>query len=460
MRSISIRRFGFPTLSRASVPKAALLFALALGSACATGGDEAVASEGFGLEGRVATIELTADFQTLVDGALVAGGIANVDYDAARLTDCRGDLNGGPAWTINAHYRINGGNVQTIHVAGHASAPDQIDLPIELIEAGELEIWFENTSAFGCQAWDSAFGANYRFTIEAAPTSGDEPVARFPASGGFELVGEPRQAGQLRVEYDVSRLTTCRDTRYGQPAWSILAHYRFASGRTGYVPVTNGTGTIDLFEGGELEIWFENQGYAGCRAWDSLGGANYRVQVDADPRAPGWIGNGASVINRMTCNGPCDQHRVPLADSFSHGTYARQRAAIRAIYFDVWKAGVTDRDNPNLWQDLDVQVHFRASPSAPFQSRYVSFFRRVGNDARYELPMSVIDPLAGSFRRDPSQCPVDTDLLTSGDPSNAYVAARVEYYFTVNGVPYRNGDRGNFLGTFEDYSYLFEACLD
>lgn len=437
-----------------------LLLALALGTACASGGDELVASEGFGLEGRVATLAFTADYQTLVDGALVAGGIANVDYDAARLTNCRGDLNGGPAWSINAHYRINGGDVHTLHVAGHAPAPDQIDLPIELTEAGELEIWFENTSAFGCQAWDSAFGANYRFAIDAAPTSGDEPVVRFPASGGMELVGEPRQAGQLRVEYDVSRLTNCRDTRYGQPAWSILAYYRFESGRIGYVSVSDGSGAIDLVEGGELQIWFENQGYSGCRAWDSLGGANYRVMVDTDPRAPGWIGNGASVINRMTCDGPCDQHRVALSEGFTHGTYARQRAAIRAIYFDVWKAGVTDRDNPNLWQDLDVQVHFRASPSAPFQSRYVGFFRRVGNDARYELPMSVIDPLAGSYRRDPSQCPVDTDLLVSGDPSNAYVAARVEYYFTVNGVPYRNGDRGNFLGTFEEYRDLFAACLD
>src|SRR5690606_24494101 len=121
--------------------------------------------------------------------------------------------------TINAHYRIAGGDVHSLHVAGHAPAPDQIGLPIELTEAGELEIWFENTSAFGCQAWDSAFGANYRFAITAAPVAGDEPTARFPADGSFSLVGDPRQAGQLAIEYDVSRLPTCRDTRYGQPAW-------------------------------------------------------------------------------------------------------------------------------------------------------------------------------------------------------------------------------------------------
>lgn len=438
-----------------------LLVAFSLG-ACAAGGDELVASEGFGLEGRVATLEFTADYRTLVEGELVAGGIANVVYDASRLTGCRGDLNGGPAWTIQAHYRLGGGDVRTLHVAGFASAADQVGLPIELSEAGDLELWFENTSAFGCQGWDSAFGANYRFAVAPAPTAGDEPTAIFPAGGGFSLVGVPRQSGQLAIDFDVTRLPDCRDSRYGQPAWSILAHYRFESGRTGYVPVSNGRGAIDLVEGGQLEIWFENQGYYGCRAWDSLGGANYRVEVDADPRGPGWIGNGASVINRMTCDGgPCDLHRVALSEGFTHGTYARQRAAIRGVYFDVWKAGVTDYDNPNLWMDLDVQVHFRASPSAPFQSRYVRFLRRVGNDARYELPMSAIDPIGGSYRRsDPSQCPTNVDLLTSGDPSHAYVAARVEYYFTVNGVPYRNGDRGNFLGTFEEYRDFFSVCLD
>ncbi|MCB9611612.1 MAG: hypothetical protein H6721_31650 [Sandaracinus sp.] len=440
---------------------AALLLCFSL-VACATGGDELVGSEGFGLEGRVATLEFTGDFQTVVDGELVAGGLAHVVYDASRLTTCRGDLNGGPAWSIQAHYRIDGGDVQTLPVAGFASAPDQIGLPIELTEAGELEVWFENTSVWGCQGWDSAFGNNYRFAIAPAPApEGTDPVVRFPAEGGFSVEGTPRQAGQLVVEYDVSRLTTCRGRYRGYEAWSMLAWFRFPSGRTVSVPVTEGRGVLDLYEGGEVEIWIENQNYAGCRAWDSLGGANYRLTVEADPRAPGWIGNGASVINRMTCDGPCDQHRVALSEGFTHGTYARQRAAIRGIYFDVWKEGVTDFDNANLWADLDVQVHFRASPSAPFQSAYVDFFRRVGNDARYQLPMSVIDPIGGSYRRtDPSQCPTNVDLLTSGDPSNAYVAARVEYYFTVNGVPYRNGDRGNFVGTFEEYRDLFSVCLD
>lgn len=432
---------------------------LALAACAPAGGVDAVALDRSGLEGRVATLAFTSDYQTEVDGALVAGGLAHVVYDANRLTSCRGDRDGGPAWTISAHYRVAGGDVRSIHVAGHAPSPDAVGLPIELTEAGELEVWFENTSAFGCQAWDSAFGANYRFTIEPAST-GEAPIARFPADGSYRLEGDLRQGGQLEIEYDVSRLPNCRDTRYGQPAWSILAHYRFASGQTGYVAVTSGRGTLDVVGSGELELWFENQGIYGCRAWDSRDAANYRFAVDEDPRAPGWIGNGAYVIDRMTCDGPCDHSRRALAPApWRYDTYARQRAAIRAIYFDVWKAGVTDFDNAELWRELDVQVHFRVRAEGPFQSRYVRFFRRVGNDARYELPMAEMDPFAGGFRRtDPSQCP-DADLLTSGDPNAAYVGARVEYYFTVNGVPYRESSGHNFRGEFEEYRTLFEVCL-
>lgn len=435
-----------------------VLVALAL-VACAPEGEGSFAVDRAGLEGRSAELVFTADHQQRVEGTLVAGGIATISYDASRLTTCRGERYGNPAWSIYAHYRIAGGDVRSVHVAGHAPAPDQVGLPIELTQAGELEVWFENTSSFGCQGWDSAFGANHRFTIEAAQTD-EAPIARFAAGGGISVSGDVRQSARLTIEYDVARLPQCRDTRYGLPAWSVLAHYRFPSGRTGYVPVTSGSATLDLVESGELQLWFENQGYYGCRAWDSLDGANYRVVVDADPRAPGWMGNAASVINRMTCDGgPCDSSRVALENGWTYGTYARQRAAIRAIYFDVWKAGVTDFDNANLWADLDVQVHYRWRSTGAFQTRYVRFFRRVGNDARYELPMAEIDPLAGPYTRtDPSQCP-DADLRVSGDPSGAYVAANVEYYFTVNGVALRRTDGVNFIGTFEDYRSQLEICL-
>jgi hypothetical protein len=325
-----------------------VLGSLVLGCA----GDPSAVSEPFGLEGREGTLRFGADWSTGVEGRLVEGGIARIAYDPSRAT-CTASRAGAPLWTVTAHYRIAGGEVHTVHAAGHAPAPSLANLPIELTSAGELELWFENGDATGCHAWDSAFGANYRFAVAA-------------------------------------------------------------------------------YEGTEGE----------------------------DPRAPGWMGNAASVINRMTCDGgPCDASRVPLESGFTHGTYARQRAAIRAIYFDVWKEGVTDWANPELWQDLDVQVHHRAREGAPFTTQYVSFWRRNGNDARYALPMAAIDPLAGPYTRtERSQCP-DATLTPSEEPGSAYVRATVEYYFTVNGVPLRAPGGETFRGVFEDYRSAFEVCL-
>jgi hypothetical protein len=430
---------------------AAVLFALVL-SACA-GSSEDVAEAVSGLS-QSATLVFRADFSQQVQGTLLAGGVAQLDYDVARLTGCRGERYGQPAWNITAHYRIAGGEVRSVYVAGHAAAPDEIGVPLTLDRPGLLEVWFENTSSFGCQAWDSALGANYRFDVLSAESAA---LVRFGSDGSFSITGAPRQGTRLDIQYDITRLPTCRDTKYGLPAWSILARYRWPSGRTGYVPVTSGVASLDLTESGELELWFENQGYFGCRAYDSRYGQNYRIHVEADARAPGWLGNAAYVIDRMTCDGPCDQSRHSLDESFTDGTWARQRAAIRALYFDVWKEGVTDFDNPELWRELDVQVHYRARSDGPFQTRPVDFFRRVGNDARYQLLMDQIDPLSGPYRReDKSQCP-DADLVSSSD--GATVATVVEFYFTVNGVTLRRRDDVNFRGTFEDYRYDFEVCV-
>ena len=46
--------------------------------------------------------------------------------------------------------------------AGKAVAA-HIEIPAA---ADGLELWFENNSRWGCQAWDSAYGENYRFSIE------------------------------------------------------------------------------------------------------------------------------------------------------------------------------------------------------------------------------------------------------------------------------------------------------
>jgi hypothetical protein len=95
------------------------------------------------------------------------GKTAKIVYDANRLSQCRGTTNtGGPAWTITGYYQINGGPVQNFWVAGHNPAGGSTTPPsISLSAKGALSMWFQVTNIWGCNAWDSNYGANYSFNI-------------------------------------------------------------------------------------------------------------------------------------------------------------------------------------------------------------------------------------------------------------------------------------------------------
>ncbi|MFY2560658.1 DUF6209 family protein [Corallococcus terminator] len=95
------------------------------------------------------------------------GGTASIVFDASRLTQCRGNINANtPGWTITGHYQFNNGPVQSFWVAGFSSTPNPPAPSIPLNTRGDLAIWFENTSRWGCQAWDSNFGNNYHFNVQ------------------------------------------------------------------------------------------------------------------------------------------------------------------------------------------------------------------------------------------------------------------------------------------------------
>ncbi|NVJ25827.1 MULTISPECIES: DUF6209 family protein [Myxococcus] len=95
------------------------------------------------------------------------GAAASIVFDASRLTQCRGNINANtPGWTITGHYQFNNGPVQSFWVAGFSSTPNPPAPSIPLNTRGDLAIWFENTSRWGCQAWDSNFGNNYHFNVQ------------------------------------------------------------------------------------------------------------------------------------------------------------------------------------------------------------------------------------------------------------------------------------------------------
>jgi hypothetical protein len=156
--------------------------------------------------------------------------------------------------------------------------------------------------------------------------------------------------------------------------------------------------------------------------------------------APGSVSSFATTITRDDA-GPCGGG-TPVEAGFLYGTFARQRATARNLCFEVWKPGVTDWDNPDVWRQLDVAVYHRFGDGSWSRS-FVDFERRVGDNARYVLDLGALDP----FR--PLQCPNVPTTLNSG-LGDQYVDATLDYYLAVNGVFYPAS--GLLHGTFEDYA--------
>lgn len=112
-----------------------------------------------------------------LSGTLTAGRELRLSYDADRIAACKGTLNDGrPAWSITGYASVNGGEPTSFHLAGFNSnggTTDPVTAVVPLAEEGELQLWFQITNRWGCQAWDSAYGRNFRFQIAANPAAPD-----------------------------------------------------------------------------------------------------------------------------------------------------------------------------------------------------------------------------------------------------------------------------------------------
>jgi len=273
-----------------------------------------------------------------------------------------------------------------------------------------------------------------------------------------------RAGADVRVVYDADRLPGCRGGDMGAvPQWAITGFARIADGPVVSFPVAGLNApttvpTVALDRAGELQVWFQATSRWGCSAFDSNYGNNYRFTVAQPANAPDWVGNGNWVLTRATCSGgPCDNDRNPLTSVFDYGTGARQRAAIRSIYFEVYKAGVTDRDNPDLWRQLDVQVLSRpVATTQAWRSQYVRLDGRAGNNARYAVLLRELDPLGENTVTRREDCPA-APLTLSAD--GMYVSTELDYYLRVNGVEYRPAPGQAFRGRFSQYRGLFAPCL-
>lgn len=292
--------------------------------------------------------------------------------------------------------------------------------------------------------------------LAAAPRA----TITFPGQGAPTLDERLVAGGVLTVVYEPDRMTTCRDTHNGYPAWDLRAFVKFLP--SGVVldqsvrsfVTNNGTPTTTAFafpadfvipaDTTRLELWFWNSGIGGgasCQDWDSAGGANYPWDVFP---APGWIGDARVLISRSASQ-LCQTDAPAYASPFSYGSWERTRTTYASVCFEVWQAGVTDFENPELWRQLDVRVHTRFAGEAAFTSTYLGLYDRVGNNARYGLDLRTLDPFA------PYRCPEVPFTEYTASSGETMVQAPVEWYFTVNGQVFIPG-AALFGGTYWDYA--------
>ncbi len=214
-------------------------------------------------------------------GPLVAGNSVEVGYDTDRLTACRGDQYGKPGWSITGYQRLEDAAVGSFEAGGHSPSSGTEKPIFTPADSGDLAFWFHNTSVWGCSAYDSNYGDNWHVQVGASLS--------FKTGWVIESLGAPRSGAALVVAYDPARLPDCRGTKYGYEAWNIRVHYRFDGGPVQTAMLTQAEGNIQVpvpallaapADAGEVELWFENQSYGGCKAWDSQYGANYHFPLE------------------------------------------------------------------------------------------------------------------------------------------------------------------------------------
>jgi hypothetical protein len=280
---------------------------------CGPDGQDLAEVPGSPLEGKadnaqsatVPTLKFDAAWQESASGPLLAGGKVAIDYDEARLPNCRASHNGNPGWQITAYLKaIPGGAVATAELFAHASsatgAPDYYSwvkqVPVLSIPAGtrEVELWFKNVSAFDhpCTEWDSDYGRNYRFGVvdagAAIALNKDWSVTR---------KGELLAGGSVTVSYATERMTAIANGSgyvsffaskyhcygYGccEQEYQNTLHVRFAaSGGFTAHPLVGGSATIALPAGASrLELYVDSDVYTTTWYCGGAAGPKYRQPI-------------------------------------------------------------------------------------------------------------------------------------------------------------------------------------
>ena len=277
--------------------RSALALLLALSASSLLGCSADTSSPGTATPGEeqdvtadAATLKLTKDFQTNVVGEPVAGKGLRVEYALERLPSCRGNVGGGgPAWTVTGFYSENGGEAMMFEVSTlSADGKDRVAKAGRIVPAagGDLAIWFQVSSGFGCSAYDSSSGQNYHLGVKGAVPVAGASIA-FDKTGDPTVDGELKAGGKVRVTYTQDRLLDCRRTERGNPVWNITGFAQVDGEKVRTFDTAqsmNGDrqeveALVELPHGGDLSLWFQVVSLGGCMKYDSKSGANYHFKI-------------------------------------------------------------------------------------------------------------------------------------------------------------------------------------
>jgi hypothetical protein len=265
------------TISLVSLASLVVVSALAMGCSGAREADAADDSEG--ALGDTPTLTFAADGAVTQSGPLVEGGKVRVQYSDARLPGCRGDFQGKPGWLITGFASANGKAPITFETGKTAT--------IALPASGDLAMWFQVTSRWGCSEYDSKYGNNYHFSVKSTPEQ-LTPSIVFDKDGQTTTTGQLKAGGKVTVLFAQERLDKCRASQGGYPQWSItgFASLNGAKAETFETSEADRNGnrvdvaaTIALPESGDLALWFQSSSRYGCSEYDSKSGANYHFAV-------------------------------------------------------------------------------------------------------------------------------------------------------------------------------------
>lgn len=238
-----------------------------------------------------ATLSLSADFKTKLVGRPAAGKGLRVEYALERLPQCRGNVGGGgPGWTITGFYSENGGPAKTFEpTALTPDGKDRVSKPvtIPLTQGGDLALWFQVSSRFGCSQYDSAFGQNYHLDVAGPPPDASASIV-FKKDGSIAQDGALRAGSKVKIRYEQDRLPDCRRSQGGYPQWSISGFASIAGGQPQSFQTGRPEGSdreeidaiLDLPRSGELALWFQVNDVGGCNKFDSNNGQNYRFRIE------------------------------------------------------------------------------------------------------------------------------------------------------------------------------------